>query len=302
MVSAGEKRIRSLTTGILLAASLPVFPGQAGGQQYPPEIPDARVEVFKSVEGVDLRLWILSPDRHKTSDRAPAMVFFFGGGFRSGSPIQFLSQANAFRSRGMVAILADYRVSDRHGTGPGRAVEDGKSAIRWVRTHAGELGIDPARIGAGGASSGGQLAASTATLPGFEAPGEDGSVSSKPDALVLLNPGLVFAPVEGLSNGLADLVPPADAPAQDLSPYHHVGANLVPTLVMHGSNDELVPLATVIAFCRRASDQGGRCEVEAYDGVGHGFFNRPPYRERTIQRAERFLESLGWLTTEGASR
>ena len=164
-----------------------VLPGAAlaQGPAYPPDIPDARVETFKTVDGVELNAWILVPEGHRASDARPAMVFFFGGGWVRGTPSHFEPQARRLTELGMVAVLADYRVLDRHGTRPAAAVEDAKSAIRWVRGHAAELGIDPARIGAAGGSSGGHLAASTGTLPGLDAPGEDTSISSVPDAMVL---------------------------------------------------------------------------------------------------------------------
>ena len=88
----------------------------------------------------------------------------------------------------MVTVRADYRVLNIHGTSPDKCVEDGKSAIRWVRDHAEELGIDPDRIVASGGSSGGHVAACTWMVDGLEAEGEDLNVSSKPDLLVLFNP------------------------------------------------------------------------------------------------------------------
>jgi len=68
-------------------------------------------------------------------------------------------------------------------------VEDAKSAIRWVRAHAKELGIDPAKVIAAGGSAGGHLAAATALVPGFDSAGDDLSISAVPDAMVLYNPG-----------------------------------------------------------------------------------------------------------------
>jgi acetyl esterase/lipase len=284
---------------MVVAAVAVDFAPLSAQPQYPPDIPEATVEVFKSVEGVDLKVWILVPEGHDPDRAAPAMVFFFGGGMRRGSPVQFLRQARRLASQGLVAILADYRVLDRNGTGPSRAVEDAKSAIRWVRAHAVDLGVDPTRIGAAGGSSGGQLAASAATLPDFDAPDEDASISSLPDLIILFNPALVIAPVEGLFEWPEGVGVPADVPLIDLSPYHHVGGDPVPTLILHGAEDELFPPATVEAYCTKARDAGGLCEVEIYPNGGHGFFNRSPHFELTLERAEDFLRSLGWLEPIG---
>lgn len=270
-------------------------PWSAAAQNYPPTISDATVEVFKTVEGVELNAWILFPDDHSATDSRPAVVFFFGGGWVQGTPAHFERQARALRSRGVVAVLADYRVTNRHGTGASSAVEDAKSAVRWLRSRAEELGVDPARIGAAGGSSGGHLAAATATLPGFDGPDEDRSVSSEPNALVLFNPVVMVAPVEGVWEIPSQLRERMDAPLLDLSPFHHVGADAPPTLIMHGIEDDLVPFSTVVAYCEHVTSLGSECQVIPYEGAGHGFFNRDPHYDLTLRQALQFLESLGWI-------
>lgn len=182
----------------LLAAT--VLSSIAVAQQqsnYPPHMPEARVETYKSVEGTDLKIWIFEPDGHKASDSRPAIVFFFGGGWRQGTPGQFRHQAKHLAARGMVAMAADYRVLNRQGVKGHKCVQDAKSAIRWARANAKRLGIDPNRLAAGGGSAGGHLAASTATLPDHDDPSGDKSISSRPDALALFNPGMVLASVPG---------------------------------------------------------------------------------------------------------
>lgn len=262
---------------------------------YPPTISDATVEVFKVVDGVELRLWILFPDGHSGEDSSPAMVFFFGGGWTGGTPAHFERQARVLRSKGIVAVLADYRVLSRHSAGPSRAVEDAKSAVRWVRSRAGELGIDPTRIGAAGGSSGGHLAAATATLPGFNSPAEDLSVSSEPNALVLFNPVVIVAPVADVWEPPTRMRELMDGPLTDLSPFHHARPDMPPTLILHGTQDEGVPFSTVVAFCEHVTEMGAECAVVPYEGAGHGFFNRNPYYEPTLERALQFLDSLGWV-------
>ncbi len=108
------------------------------------------------------------------------------------TPEQFEQQCRYLASRGMVAITVDYRVASRHKTKAVDAVRDAKSAVRWFRSHAAELMIDPDRIVAAGGSAGGHLAACTGTLNDFDEPDEDHSVSSRPNALVLFNPAVSF--------------------------------------------------------------------------------------------------------------
>ncbi len=292
-----EMRILTAATAWLLALSLVLglsVSGQ-GPPAYPPDISGAELVTFKTVDGVGLRAWILTPEGHQASDSRPAIVFFFGGGWVAGNPSHFERQARALQARGVVTILADYRVFSRHQTRAVSAVEDAKSAIRWVRAHAAERGIDPTRIGAAGGSSGGHLAAATATLPGFEAAAEDAAISSAPDALVLFNPSVVIAPVEGVFALPPTLQERLGAPPSDLSPFHHVDGDSPPTLIVHGTADELVPYATAEAYCNRVTHLGGQCQLVAYEGAGHGFFSRNPYYDETLGEMTKFLEGLGWI-------
>ena len=159
---------RLLVASSLLGIGI-VASGQNAAFPYPPMLPDASEHTYKTVGDAVLGLWVFEPDGHKASDRRAAALFFFGGGWRSGSPAQFERQANALRERGMVGIVADYRVSTRHGTDPWHAVADAHDALRWVRSHAAELGVDATRIAAAGGSAGGHLAAATASLEHPEA-------------------------------------------------------------------------------------------------------------------------------------
>ena len=123
-------------------------PARAAGQEasiapQPTSIEGAHTHVYKSIDGIDLRLHVFSPPDHLASMKRPAIVFFFGGGWTRGTVEQFVPQSQHLAERGMVAIVADYRVFARHKTTPFEAMTDARSAIRWVRSHAPELGIDP---------------------------------------------------------------------------------------------------------------------------------------------------------------
>jgi len=270
---------------------------------YPPNMPEARVETYKSVDDTDLKTWIFEPEGHKASDSRPAIVFFFGGGFRSGTPGQFHNQAKHLAARGMVAMSADYRVLSRQGVKANKCVEDAKSAIRWARANAARLGIDPNRIAAGGGSAGGHLAASTATLPGHDNPAEDSSTSSKPNALVLFNPGTVSAGIPGkfefTPEQAAARAERMGATPESISPYHHVKAGIAPAIIFHGKADTTVPYKTAELFAERSKSVGGRSELVGYEGEAHGFFNHgrgdgSAYTD-TVRRMDEFFVSLGWL-------
>jgi acetyl esterase len=286
---------------LLLALAAPaVSAAEKSSFKYPPSFNGARTEVYKTVGDVKLTLSIFEPASGPKSGR-PAIVFFFGGGWSSGSPVQFEQQCRHLAERGMVAITADYRVASRHQVKPVACVADAKSAMRWVRANATRLGIDPRRIAAGGGSAGGHLAAATATLPGLDEPGEDTRVSAVPDAAVLFNPALVLAPMEGLAlEGFGTRVPEErlGTKPENLSPAHHVKRGAPPTIIFHGTADTTVPFATAEAFARVMKAAGNRCELVAYDGQPHGFFNfgrqGGKYPE-TLAATDAFLVSLGWL-------
>ena len=147
-----------------------------------------KILAYKEAGGATLHLHMFTPEGHKPADKRPAIVFFFGGGWKEGCPSQFYPHCEHLASCGMVAIAAEYRVESRYRTTPRECVLDGKSAVRYMRKNASALGIDPDRIAAGGGSAGGQVAAATGTVKGFDEGVEDLHISSRPDALVLFNP------------------------------------------------------------------------------------------------------------------
>ncbi|MCH5375558.1 MAG: alpha/beta hydrolase fold domain-containing protein, partial [Planctomycetes bacterium] len=250
------------------------------------------------------------PDRSVFPGPRPAIVFFFGGGWRAGSPQQFQNQCRYLAGRGMVAVTADYRVKSRQDASPFDCVQDAKSAIRWVRQQSGKLGVDPERIVASGGSAGGHIACCTGVIEGMDASGEDLSISSVPDAMALFNPAVMLAPFgdEKLMTDekLKDIAERIPGDAATISPIHHVRENLPPTIIFHGTDDTAVPFVTVQRFTQLMNERGNRCELKVYPGQPHGFFN-PRFRSeetkkrelksyrQTVSQLDAFLVSLGYL-------
>ncbi len=257
-----------------------------------PAFKDARAELYKTVGDVKLYLHIVRPKGLQASDKRPAIVFFFGGGWNGGSPKQFEQHCRHLASRGMVAMAADYRVKNRNGTSPRECVQDGKSAVSWIRANAERLGVDPERIAAGGGSAGGHVAAATGTVDGLNEPGEDTSVSAKPDALVLFNPVYDNGPDGYGYDRVKDYY-------KEISPLDNIKPGTPPTIVFLGTKDKLIPVATAKEYEARMKAAGNRCETHFYEGRGHGFFNYGrdggnDYRD-TIEKMDKFLSSLGYL-------
>lgn len=299
-----RKAILLLLAWSVVAATV----ANAQGSSYPPVIADTKTEVYKTIDDVELNLWIFNPPNHQQTDQRAAIVFFFGGGWRGGSPTQFESQCRYLAQQGMVAITADYRVRSRHNTLAIACVEDGKSAVRWIRKHAKRLGIDPDRIAAGGGSAGGHVAACTGVVPGLDSANDSVETSSVPNALALFNPVMMLAPVEGFeftSGRLGGIQKRTGVDPKAISPIHHVRAGLPPTIIFHGDKDTTVPYKTVQHYTELAKAAGNKCELATYQDYGHGFFNpgrnegNPGEAYRlTVHRLHEFLQSLGYLEND----
>ena len=242
---------------------------------------------YKKTPKGDLRITVHFPPGWKAADKRPAIVFFFGGGWTGGTIKQFADQAAYLASRGMVAARADYRVKSRQGVTPDACVEDAKSAVRWLRQKAADLGIDPDRLAASGGSAGGHIAACAAMTPGLDAKDEDASVSSKPNALVLFNPVLDLRNLGRHGAGLADETLKA------ISPNLHVAKDTPPAVLFYGTKDKFLEHGR--AMLARSKEAGNRVELWTADGQPHAFFNRPPWKQLTLIEADKFLVSLGYL-------
>lgn len=281
---------------LILAAI--AFGGAALAEVQLVNIKGAEVEVYKKASGDDLRIYRLDPSGHDPkTDKRPAVVFFFGGSWNGGSVAQFEPHANYLAGRGIVAFLADYRVKSRQKTPPLACVEDGKSAIRWVRQNAERLGVDPDKIIAGGGSAGGHVAATTGICDGLEGPDEDLSVSSKSEALLLFNPVYDNGP-DGYGHDRVTEWFPA------ISPAHNITKDDPPTIVFLGSEDKLIPVSTAKKFRDDQEVLGIKSELHVYEGEPHGFFNlklgqgKKEHFIDTILKTDAFLVDLGYLEDE----
>ncbi|GAB6009946.1 alpha/beta hydrolase [Dysgonomonas reticulitermitis] len=250
---------------------------------------------YKKNDEVNLKLQVFNPENLNSENSYPAIIFFFGGGWQTGTPQQFEPQAQYFASRDIVSILADYRTESKNGVSPDECVKDAKAAIRYIRKNAAELNIDPDRIIASGGSAGGHLAAATALCKGFNHSDDDLSISEHPNALVLFNP-VVDNSEEGYGYERVSEFFPA------ISPLHNIAEGVPPSLILLGSKDKLVPVRVAEEYKKRMEDVGSRCDVIIYEGEGHGFFNYKKEKSemyiRTLYDADIFLESLGYLKGE----
>lgn len=246
--------------------------------------------VYKQIDTLGLYTEYYSPEKMEPGHKYPAMVFFFGGGWNGGNIHQFEEHAKYFSQRGIVCFLVEYRVRSRHNTTPYEALKDAKSAIRFVRKHAEDFGIDPSKIIASGGSAGGHLAAATALIPFYDDTADDLSISCIPNALVLFNPVIDNGPGGYGHDRIGDNYPL-------FSPLHNIRKGAPPTIFFLGTEDRLIPVITAEYYKMVMEKVGSRCELKLYEGKGHGFFNYKhfdAYKE-TVQETDIFLQSLGYL-------
>lgn len=262
----------------------------------PAPMPD-QVLTYKRIGSHALQLHVFRPHGTAPAAGSPAILFLHGGGWQFGDPRQFFPQCDYFRTQGMVCVSAAYRIASVHSSSPADALQDARDALRYLRRHAAALGLAADRIVAAGGSAGGHLAASLATAVPMPDANAGVSVSTRPNALVLLNPILNLAPGQPDHAAVA-------AYWRDISPLHHIDRVVPPTLILSGEADAEVPVATLKAFCRAMQQLGGHCEIQLYPRARHGFFNpevdRGRYFEATNQAAVAFLRRQGFLSEPGA--
>ncbi|RMF45237.1 MAG: alpha/beta hydrolase [Planctomycetota bacterium] len=251
--------------------------------------------VYKEVDGRKLRIYVTKPEQWKSSDQRPAIVFFHGGGWVGGKPGQFDEHARYFASRGLVCFQVEYRLLDGKSSDPPTiCIEDAVDAMRWVRTHASEFGVDPHRIAAAGGSAGGHLAAYLGCCLPADDPADRSpeTVSAKPNALLLFNPVYDNGPGGWGTKRVGNRYP-------EFSPLHNISADDPPSIVFLGTEDKLIPVATAEKFRDRCQAAGVYSELHTYEGQPHGFFNfgrsGNRYFHATVTAADRFLAKLGWL-------
>lgn len=244
--------------------------------------------IYKQADTTKLKLIVYKPEHFKPSSRYNTIVFFFGGGWVSGSTKQFEPFAKHMAGKGLVAILVDYRVKSRQGTTPVESLKDAKSAIRYIREHAAELNVNPDKLITSGGSAGGHLAAACYTSKTINDTGDNLKFSSKPNALVLFNP-VIDNSKEGYGfERVKDCW-------KDFSPLENIEKGFPPTIFFVGTKDKLIPVSTAQSFKQRIESVGGRCDLNLYEDQEHGFFNKEKFQEEILSKVDIFLKSIGFM-------
>lgn len=280
--------MRHFSPGFVSALFILIFCDPVTAREDP-----AYFEMAYRTEAPELLMRIYRPADWKAEDSRPAIVFFFGGGWKSGTPDQFAPHCKRLSELGFVAMAAEYRIGSKHQSTPLDSFEDAKAAIRWARENAATFGINPERIAAGGGSAGGHLATAAAVCVSSIL----SDVRDTPDAVVAFNPALNLLVPQVEEVWGAEVY----GKLAVISPMQNLSADHPPMIIFHGEDDTTVPYASAVDYAAEAKSLGvdPAPTLIGYPGKGHGFFNfgrggGADY-EDTMTRTIGFFHALGWL-------
>ena len=192
--------------------------------------------IYRHAASASLKLYYFKAHREMPEHKTPAALWIHGGGWTGGTCETFFPMARYTATRGAASFVVQYRLVQPGVASVADSIADCKSAVRYLRQHADELGIDPQKIAVIGESAGGHLAACVGMLEQENNPQDDLSLSARPDALVLYNPLTDFTvstflnSIFNVHGSTEDKLPQA----RELSPIYHVRPGLPPTLVCMG--------------------------------------------------------------------
>ena len=247
-----------------------------------PQIAPDKVVTYRTVDGKDLVLNCFFPKDWKASDKRPAIIFFHGGGWSAGAPTQFFLQARYYNDRGFVTICPSYRLGIT-GDGIYHGVADAKSAVRYIKSHAAEFGLNPDRMAFAGSSAGAHLSLSAMLSDEVNNPEDDLKIPTTPQAIILFCPVVNCGP---------DGYKPAYRRLQDkyekVSPAALLRENMAPMIMLLGTQDSILTEAKAAAFAAAVAAKGGSCKVVMFPGLKHGAF----YNEKNFLDASESINKF----------
>jgi acetyl esterase/lipase len=281
----------ALLTALLLASiSTLAAAAEKPAADGPDKAPAGKTYTYKQSAGKPREMEIYLPPNHAPAkSKVPGLILFHGGGWSGGTLEQFRAACAYFAGRGLVCATAEYQMLGKgqqtklsEGESKKRVcITDAKSAIRWFKQHAGELGIDPDRIITGGGSAGGHVSALATMNPGLNDPADPKDIDTRVVAYLWFNPAFS----------------PDDDKDSEVDVLRHLQAELPPAIVFFGDRDQWKN-GWDTAHAKWKSLGNQTIDLQIAPGQSHGFFNKEPWRTVTLIAADRFLVKQGLLTGE----
>ena len=270
---------------VLFATALPAAekPAVASGKT-----PPGKSYIYKQSAGKPREMEIYFPPNHNPAKlKVPGLILFHGGSWTGGTLDQFRSTCAYFASRGLVCATVEYRMMGKEDAKPPKGesikrvcVTDAKSALRWFKQHAGELGIDPNRIIAGGGSAGGHISAIATMNPGLDDPADPKEITTSVVAYLWFNPAFGQA---------------GDKNDPEIDVLQQLKAELPPAIVFFGDQDQW-KVGWDEAQAKWESLGTKTIDLRIAPGQKHSFFNGGAWRPVTLIAADEFLVKHGLLT------
>jgi len=249
-----------------------------------------KVYVYKQSDGKPQEMEIYFPPNHDPKNaKVSGMILFHGGGWSGGNLKQFRAACEYFASRGLVTATVNYRMltkaeASQLPAGETRkrvCIAEAKSAIRWCKSHAEELGVDPERVITGGGSAGGHVSVLATLNPGLNDPSDPTDIDTSVVAYLLFNPA--FA---------AD-----DSQDSEVDVLRYLKADIAPAIAFFGTKDTW-KVGWDAAHAKLKELGNVKAELHLAEGQAHSFFNKEPWQSLTLIAADRFLLKHGLLQGE----
>lgn len=236
----------------------------------------------------------------KGSGPRPVMVILPGGGYGALASHEGRDYAQFLNREGIHGFVLKYRLGS-HGYRHPSMLQDAARAVRWVRAHAAEWGVDPGRVGIMGSSAGGHLASTLLTHHDAGDPKAADPVdrlSSRPDLGVLCYAVISMGPFShaGSRRNLLGDQPAAES-IEDLSNENRVTTNTPPVFLWSLRDDAAVPIENSMAFATACRKARVPFELHLYDGKPHGIGlgAKPPGFDNPHTWTQ---DLLAWLKTQ----
>ena len=254
------------------------------------DAPPGKPYIYKESAGKPRQMEIYFPPGHDPAKaKVPGMILFHGGSWTGGSLGQFRIACAYFASRGLVCATAEYQMLSKADAAKLPAgetrkrvcVTDAKSAIRWFKQHASELGIDPQRIITGGGSAGGHISALASMNPGLNDPADPKDIDPSVVAYVWFNPAFATD----------------DHKDPEIDILRHLKADLPPAIAFFGDQDPWKK-GWDTAHAKWKALGTKTIDLQIAPGQSHSFFNNGPWQTVTLIAADKFLVKQGLLSGE----